>query len=306
MKHGLCAAIDLGTNTALLLVARRDDCGALEIVEDHCQTPRLGTGVARTGMLDAAACERTLAALAFFATRLDALGVPRSATRAVGTAVLRRARDARAFVQVVRARTGLEIEIITAEEEARLSQVAITAEGASRDAIVIDVGGGSTEVSCTALGLRASVPIGAVVLTETFLANPALEPGGFAALCARATTEVAQFPAGIAAGRTVFALGGTGVNLACLALGFPRFDHLAAEGAVFETRHARAFAEKLAALTLEQRLALPIEAERAEILPAGMAVLAAVFERLSAKEVRVTGRGLRFGVVHDLLGCAET
>lgn len=300
------AALDVGTNTALLLVARLDTSGRLDVVEDLCEAPRLGEGVAATGRLSAAARARASATLARFAARIRAHSIPPERVRAVGTAVFRRAADARAFVDEVARATGLALEIVSPEEEARLGAVAVEGEGVTRSALVIDVGGGSTEIACAELDLRRSVPIGAVVLTETFVPDPAsgaraLAPGGFAALQASARSAVEAFPAGVARGRDVVALGGTGVNLACLAGGFARFDHERAEGARVPARAAREWAERLAALDLDARRAHPLEADRAWILPAGLSALAATLERVGAEDMRVTGRGLRFGVARDLL-----
>jgi exopolyphosphatase/guanosine-5'-triphosphate,3'-diphosphate pyrophosphatase len=289
------AAIDLGTNTALCLVARTDASGLLVVVEDHCLTPRLGAGLVAHGTLDPAAVERALDALFFFAARLRELRVAPARTRAVATAVLRRARDASRFVELARQRTGLGIEIVSGEEEARLGSLAVAAEGVTPDTVVIDVGGGSTEVSCAALGFRRSLPIGAVVLAESCDADHYLERAGDAAR---------ELPAGLARDRAVVVLGGTGVNLACLALGLARFDHERAEGTMVAAVAARRWALELAPLTVEARRRYPIEPERAVILPAGISLLAAVLERLAGKSMRVTGRGLRFGVARELLAQA--
>ena len=321
MESAPVAAIDVGTNTALLLIARLDAQGRFVVVEDHCRAPRLGEGVAASGVLSSAARERGLEVLHEFARRVAALSIPPSRVRAVGTAVFRRARDARVFVDDVARRTGLVVEIVSEEEEARLGEIAVAAEGVSRDTLVIDVGGGSTEIACPALGLRRSVPIGAVVLTETWLDAPdaadasaarilegaegnAASGGasrGFAALREAARAAARAFPPDVARDRPVVVLGGTGVNLACLALGLERFDHERGEGASFPADSAAHFAARLASLPLAERRKLPIEADRATILPAGLSALAATAERLGAKSFRVTGRGLRFGVARELL-----
>src|SRR4029079_8718010 len=123
MNEQLAAAIDLGTNTVLLLVARPAGSG-LEVVLDECHTPRLGAGVAARKTLDPAARERTIQVLAHFARKLESLGVARERTRVVGTAVLRRASDAPECVAAVRARVGLDVEILSGEEEARLGALA--------------------------------------------------------------------------------------------------------------------------------------------------------------------------------------
>lgn len=296
----LTAAIDLGTNTALLLVARQTPTGALEVVEELCRTPRLGSGLARRGTLDPEACARAQAVLHEYRARLENLGVDPARVRAVGTACLRRAADGAAWAERMRAVTGVPLEVLSEEDEARLSALAVSAEGVGPEAVVIDVGGGSTEVGCETLELRQSRPMGAVVLTETYLGAEPLQPGGFAALWAQAQEEAAHFPSGIAAGRPVVAVGGTGVNLACLQAKLTRFDPHAVEGAELDATSVAPLAMHLAGLSLEARRALPIEAERAEVLPAGLACLAATLAQLSASRFRITGRGLRYGVIRDL------
>lgn len=295
------AAIDVGTNTVLLLIAREGGGGTLEVLEEIGRMPRLGTGLAARGAIDPGAAERALDALRGFALRIADHAIPPARVRAVGTACLRRASDGAEFARRVARETGIALEIIAEEEEARLGSVAIAAEGASSETLVVDVGGGSSEVACTALDLRSSAPIGAVVLTETWLATPPLRVGGWRALRAAAGEAARIFPAGVARGRPVWAIGGTAVNLACCAGGFARFDVHATEGAVVPASAAGRFAEGLAALPLIERRALPIEPERALILPAGLAALAAVLERLGADPVRVSGRGLRYGIARELL-----
>jgi exopolyphosphatase / guanosine-5'-triphosphate,3'-diphosphate pyrophosphatase len=223
------------------------------------------------------------------------LGLPERRTRAVGTAVLRRASNAAAFVAHVRDRCGLALEVLSEEDEAHLGQLAVASELAGARAAVLDVGGGSTEFSSADGSIRLSIPIGAVVLAER-------HPGssGFAGLLAEARAAAQRFPAQGARGEICVLLGGTAVNLACLALGLAAFDHRRAEGAEFEPGLALHWAEELQARSLEQRLAAPIERERAEILPAGLACLAASLERIAPARARASGRGLRFGLLRAL------
>lgn len=292
-----CAAIDVGTNTLLMLVARVREGGTLDVLEDHCATPRLGEGLARSGVLAPAAQERALQALADCARRLAQLGLPPARTRAVGTAVLRRASNATEFLARVRERTGLAIEVISEEQEAELGHLAVRSELGGARAAILDVGGGSTEY-CSADGrVRLSIPIGALVLGEL---HPG--PGGAAELLAAARAATGRFPAHGAQGETCVLLGGTAVNLACLVLGLPRFDHQLAEGAQIPTEEAQAWAERLQALPEDQRCSFPIERERAAILPAGLACVAAALERLGPASVRASGRGLRFGLLRALAG----
>src|SRR5690606_16229155 len=139
----------------------------------------------------------------------------------------------------------------------------------------IDVGGGSTELVGEGGALRLSVPVGAVVLSERFALGArtrAQRERALADLGAELAETFRAFPAGLAAaaGAEVCVLGGTALNLGCLVLDRPRFDHRAAEGLALPASAAREQALRLTRLAPQARLALPIEAERAAILPAGL------------------------------------
>ncbi len=295
------AAVDLGTNTALMLIARRSADGTLETLDEICVTPRLGAGLARTGSLDAAAMERALDVLRHFARTIERHGVDPRRVRAVGTACLRRARDGAEFAQRVQRETGLALEIVSESEEARLGELAIELAGAGPEALVVDVGGGSTEIACRELRLRQSIPIGAVVLTETWIDTAREAATGWAALRAAARDASAAFPPGVARGRPAWAIGGTAVHLGNLHSGRTRFDPGAVEGLAVPAARALQFADQLVRLTREERLAFPIEPDRADILPAGLAVLGTVLQRLGARTVSVSGFGLRHGLARELL-----
>lgn len=304
-----CAAIDVGTNTILLLVARVRADGEVDVVEDHCVTARLGDGVARTGRLRPEAVTRGLDALHGFRRRIDELGIPETRVRAVGTAVFRRARDAREFVVRAAAECRIAIDVLSEDDEARLSHSAVVGRGDARTCVV-DVGGGSTEVIANGGRQRASMPIGALTLTEAHMPDGVATRESWNALqreIERAATALPHRGGERADDLTeVVVVGGTALNLASLALGLDRFDPVRAEGARVPSAAALRWAERLAFEDLEHRALRPIEPARAMILPAGLACLAAALAWADAKEFRASGRGLRFGVLRELaLGRAE-
>lgn len=299
-------AIDLGTNTVLLLVARQDPGGELVVLHEESSTARLGQGLTHTGELSEAGLERTLAALRRYVDVLRELGVPPERVRAVGTAVLRRARDAGRLVERVRAELDLVVEVLSEEDEARLGHAALVADGMSEGTLALDVGGGSTELVADHGRLRLSVPVGAVVATERWgldAPRPGARARGLARCFADLERRMRPLPAGCAAGAgaRVCLLGGSAVNLACIDRGLARFDPAAAEGHVLVASAARGSAERLVRLDPADRRRLPIEADRAEILAAGLACIAAALERLGAPGARVSARGLRYGVARELL-----
>ena len=304
---GACAAIDLGTQTALCLIARRSDGGQLEAIEDHAFSARLGEGLERDGVLQDAAIERTLDVLRTFVRRCELRGVPADRVRAVGTAVLRRAADADRLLDRAAHELGLTIEVLSGEEEARLGHGAAALVLAPEDrarALIVDVGGGSTELAWDGGRERISLDVGAVVWTERYFGRggrgPRL-PGGRDAFAAALAQLLEGFPPRVGSDRQVVCLGGTASNLACLEQDLESFDARLAEGATVHAGRAVELAEELLAEDVEARMDRPIEPDRAEILPAGLWILGASLERIGARDARVTGKGLRYGVAREVL-----
>jgi exopolyphosphatase / guanosine-5'-triphosphate,3'-diphosphate pyrophosphatase len=301
------AAIDVGTHTALLLIARQLDDGRLETVEDHAFAARLGAGMSEDGDLSSESRQRTLDVLTTFARRIELHGIPNSAVSAVSTAVLRRARDRAAFCDDVRRATGLELRIIEGAEEARLSW-----KGAAHTAAaaLVDVGGGSTEILGPDGQFVASVLVGAAWSTERFGTGGVELPGGGFDSTAMGRLEEYADAAFVAAGVTARAadaapgvatlVGGAAVNLGCLVAEAEAFDHRVGEGVEATSAQAAHWARRLAALSLEDRYDLPIEPDRAAVLPAGLALLGRALVHMGLKRGRVTGRGLRHGLALEL------
>lgn len=319
------AAIDLGTNSALLLVAQRGASGRFEEVEDHCETPRLGAGLGAhggSGVLDPRAVERTLGVLEVFRSHCERLRVDPRDRVAVSTAVLRRVDEPAPFLGSARACLGHPVDVLSPEREAELGWRAVLGEDGVEPLALVDVGGGSTEVLSSGGRRIQSVPWGAVGLTEAFLRsdsatgarsegspNSSRACGGVQALEAELARAFGVFPrlepgvlSGSSEGSAVVALGGTGANLVCLERGGATFDHRIAEGATVRRESALEWGRRLAEMTDQERAGLPIEPSRSDILAAGCLALGHGLSRLGAESARVSGRGLRFGLARELLG----
>lgn len=317
LLHGV---IDLGTHSCLLLVGRRDDKGELKIVLDLCEIPRLGEGLAKTGALSQAGMDRTVAVLKSFQARANELGV---ATLFLGgTAAMRRASNAGAMIERVRDELGLELTVIGESEEAELGWLAATAGLGEipEEIYVVDVGGGSTEV-VTGGGQRVrSFPLGGVVLTEAYGTSGTDPEGADWAGLEKAVIEgfaevVREEPRHQHVGKNrrlgpdespipgplLVALGGTACNYGALALDLASFDHEAPEGMRLPSGDLWKWARDLGTRTLLERQKSPIEAERAPVLPAGLACLAEVASQLGVRELLVTGQGLRYGLLRKRL-----
>jgi exopolyphosphatase / guanosine-5'-triphosphate,3'-diphosphate pyrophosphatase len=299
------AAVDIGTNSLLLTVARPAPGGRLVVLEDRSVITRLGEGLGERGALGEAAMERTLAVLEEFGGAILALG---ATARAAGTSALRRADNAGGFLARARDALGVEVEVLSGVAEASLGARGALSElpGVTRAQapIVLDPGGGSTEVICTTaeggIASAVSLEVGAVRLTEAFVRSDPPALAELDALAARARAIVA--PLAPAAGRPVVAVGGTATTLAALHLGLDRYDGARVHGTRVGRADIAALRARLAALPLAAREAIPcLPRGRADIAVAGAALLEALLDRLGAAELTVSDRGLRFGLIAELL-----
>ncbi len=307
-------AVDLGTNNCRLLVARPADRG-FRVVDAFSRIVRLGEGVAAQGRLSDAAVERTLAALRVCATKMRRAGVTRS--RAVATEACRRADNCAEFLQRVYHETEIELEIISAEEEARLglqSCLPLLDEGRPH-ALLFDIGGGSTEISWIALDgarprLRASesLPIGVVGLTERY-GGREVPQAVYRRMMAEVGAALAPFEArhGLAprvAGGEVQMLGisGTVTTLTGVHKGLKRYDRDRVDGVRLSLDTVGRVSRRIAAMSYDERRANPcIGHERADLVIAGCAILEAICALWPASRLSVADRGLREGMLLSLM-----
>lgn len=299
----LRASLDLGTQSALLLIAQCRADGSWEVLEDHCSSARLGAGAAADGSLSEIAQERCLDVLRTFERRVRLRGIEPGAVRAVGTAVLRNAPNRSQFVTRVEAELGFRLAVIPGSLEGQLGYLgAFGANSGPLPGFLVDLGGGSSELAWERGQRCISVPYGAVLATERCVgAAAAAEPLGgdtWLRLEAAARAAASGFPEGLCdQGADLRLIGGSASNLACLELGLESFDARLAEGALVSAEGAWRQARRLAALGLEARQDLPIEPDRALTLVAALVGIGAILERVGAKSARVTGQGLRQGLL---------
>jgi exopolyphosphatase / guanosine-5'-triphosphate,3'-diphosphate pyrophosphatase len=302
------AALDVGTNSTRLLVADVAD-GA--IVAEHAREmviTRLGKGVDRTGRFDPAALARTLEVLAAYAGTCRRLGVGRR--RLVATSATRDAADRRAFLDGVRDLLGVEAEVLTGRAEAAAAYRGATAAlPGDRTTLVVDIGGGSTELILgdgTAARAMVSLDIGCVRLFERHLHGDPPAPGELAALRA----DVAAHLAGVAgvldpaAADRVVGVAGTVTTVAAIALGLDTYDPRRIHRATLDAADIAATAGKLAAMTVAERAALPVMAAgREDVIAAGALLLDELVGRFRIPQVIASETDILDGV---LLGLADT
>ncbi|MBV8437857.1 MAG: exopolyphosphatase [Silvibacterium sp.] len=297
------AAIDIGSNSCRLKVARVV-LHNLRVVHEDREVTRLGTSVFESGLVSPDAMAATLRALKRFSRAVQEHGA--NQVRAVATAAMRDARNARAFLAWVRDETGWEVEIISGLEEARLIHrgVVNNEPGTSGRCLLIDVGGGSCEVSLSErkrLTETVSLPLGAVRLTEEFLKSdpPAEEEIGRMKQFVARELRRAQRRVTPNSVQSIVATSGTAAALweatRILRKARPK-DYVAS------TKDIRRMADKLTKLKNEDRSAIPgIGPRRSEIVVAGAQVYAELLEHFSLPGFRYSDMGLRDGMLAQML-----
>ena len=321
-------ALDLGTNNCRLLVARPSRRG-FQVIDAFSRIIRLGEGVSQTGRLSEAAMTRTLEALKVCSDKMERRNVHRS--RLIATEACRVASNGSDFVCRVQHETGLAIEVISQETEARLA-VAGCASLLDRNcdwALVFDIGGGSTELiwldlrrlnggKRQAIGDRArvqsaivawtSLPVGVVTLAEKF-GGQFVDAPLFEAMVEDVAARLAPFEKTNRLARHVAKGGahlmgtsGTVTTIAGVHLGLESYSRSKVDGCWLTKDEIRAVTSGLVELTYEGRAAQPcIGPERADLVLAGCAILEAIMRLWPCRRLRVADRGLREGILTSLM-----
>jgi exopolyphosphatase/guanosine-5'-triphosphate,3'-diphosphate pyrophosphatase len=301
------AAIDIGTNTVLLLVAEPRD-GKLVAVEEHATITRLGQNVDETRQLAPEAVERTNACLDRYAEIVERLRATR--IDVVGTSAMRDASGGDAVRDHVKARFGVEARTISGDEEAKLTFGGALSglslpEGSVR---VFDIGGGSTEVvdgdrDSRRITFAKSYDVGSVRLTERHIRNdpPTLEERE--AVAASAASAFASVPTSGAAAQEapVVGIAGTITTLAAVSLAMATYDSSRVHGHTMAVADLERVVEMLAAVPLEQRRSIVgLEPKRADVIVAGGLVALAFLRHVGATSIIVSDRGVRWGLAEQL------
>ena len=320
-SHGEAyAALDLGTNNCRLLIARpsgRD----FTVIDAFSRVVKLGEGLANSGRLSDAAMDRTLSALSICADKLQRRNV--RLARSVATEACRRAENGLEFIERVRRETGVALDIISAEEEARLAVLGchILLESGDGPAMIFDIGGGSTELVLVEAASTEtsrvprildwqSVPWGVVSLTDTVGRaedSEAARIARYAKMRQLVADSFAPFAArvsGAAKHADIRLLGtsGTVTTLASLYLELPSYDRKAVDGLIVPAPEMRDISARLSVMTPFERSTLPcIGQDRAELVVAGCAILEAILDLWPARRLGVADRGIREGILRSLI-----
>ena len=317
------AALDLGTNNCRLLVATPTRRGLFRVVDAFSRIVRLGEGLGHTNRLDEKAMDRAVGALSACAAKIA--GRPIRRRRLIATEACRRAENGAGFIARVRDETGIALEVIDRRTEAHLavSGCASLIDRDARGVTLFDIGGGSTEIAlidmtqshrsgrsraANSIAAWTSLPVGVVTLSERY-GGRTVTPELFETMVAEVTAHIERFEGRKRLRRHVgtnrfhlLGTSGTVTTLAGLHLELPRYERRRVDGLWMRAADVDAVQAALLDLSFDQRRASPcIGLERADLVLAGCAILAAIRREWPAERLRVADRGLREGMLHDMM-----
>jgi len=297
------ATIDIGSNTILLLVGTVTPQRTLEVVLDIEETTRLGKGLQNKGVLDPHSVRRSITVMKRFVSICRRERVKEIA--AIGTNPLRVASDTKEFIELVKNECGISVRVITGKEEAYLSFLTVERDPfMPRDALVMDVGGGSTEYifrqesSLLHLLESISLPLGAVSLTEKFLSTDPPSYSELEKLEKEIKKNLNRLPPTI--GGEVVVIGGTAVTLGSIYLALEEFDRKKIHGLQLSIDDIRAQLRALQSKNLADRKKIKgLPQKRADIILAGAMIILLSMQRLGRGTIYISCHGLRYGLFYQ-------
>src|SRR4051812_12091722 len=296
------SAIDIGSNSIRQTIADVSPTGAIRVVDEMKAAPRLGAGLDDRGTLSEIAVQGALVALTRMATLANQLGVKRS--EVVATSAVRDAENGEQFLQLVRGETGLKVRVLNGEEEARLAFRSALAHfdlGAGR-AVVMDIGGGSLELTLSADGLVErviSLPFGAIRMTEQYL-NDGQKKKALRKLRKHVREELREhLSARHWHAARIICSGGTFTSLAAIHLARSGMESAkTVHGTVISRSDLEHIVDLLHNMSPEERQSVPgLNPARSDIIVGGLAVAAEVAARLEVRELVISSYGIREGLL---------
>jgi len=292
------AAIDIGSHSVLMCIGEVIGPDDFRVLYDSARTTRLGEGLDRTGKLSPRAIRRTLKALRECRRKAEILGV--GIAEAVATEAVREAANDADLLDPAEKALGLPVRPISGKEEARLTFLGVAGPGSVEPILIIDVGGASTEIILAREGriVRSeSLPVGAARLKEAIPSEDVLR--FFVRVIEVIPADL--HPADVAGCRTVL-VGGTATTLAAIKLRMTRYDPDLVEGQGFTRKEIRAMVASMQEMTPAARKSVPgLPPNRAEIITSGGMLIEQVLEDLGIDDCTVSARGLRHGLLREIV-----
>ena len=308
MSPRRCAFIDIGTNAVLCLIVELGETGRFRVLEDLAEIPRLGEGVDRTKRIGAAGEQRSVEVLENYLSQCQSLDVKEIV--AVGTSALRDAQNGDEVRARLGAQLGIEIHVISGEEEAAYSflsmQRGLPLEG--QELLVIDVGGGSTEFirgNNSGMSEALSVDLGAVRLTERVLRSDPVKAEEYEGMVALIDQELLPLrERWLQSGAPLMLVGiaGTFTTLAAVEKKLTRYSHSEVHGSRLTLAEVRRQVRLFRQLTVAERKTIPgLEPKRADVILAGACLIERIMTSFNAPEVIVSDQGVRYGLLFEKL-----
>ena len=303
-----CAFFDIGTNTILCLIAELGDQGGFRILEDLAEITRLGQGVDGSGRISREGEQRSVEVLRRFLERCRTLGVEE--TIAIGTSALRDAINSGEVRARFEEELKLRVRVITGTEEAAYSFLAVQ-QGlplAGKELLVVDIGGGSTELirgNESGVSQILSVNVGSVRLTERFLHSDPVRAEECAAMVAAIDQELAPLRDqwfNEETALTAVGIAGTFTTLAAIEKKLARYSHSEVHGSALTLsevrRQARLFQQKSIAARKKIR---GLEPKRADVILAGATLIERIMTLFHSERMIVSDQGVRYGLLYERL-----
>jgi exopolyphosphatase/guanosine-5'-triphosphate,3'-diphosphate pyrophosphatase len=299
------AVIDVGTNSVKFHVGELQRDGTWTTVVDRAEVTRLGEGIQNTGGIAPAAMERTALAIAGMTAEAGRLGV--DGICAVGTMGLRTAANRDAFLELVKERCELTIDVIPGEEEGRLAYRAVQSGfGLPGGSLVIfDTGGGSTQFTFgtgTRVDRQFSVNVGAVRYTEKFHLDGAVDAEVLSAAKAAIAADFSAID-GASPPDALVGMGGAVTNMTAVMYGMSKYDPDRVQGSVIDRPEIDRQIERYRVIPAGKRREIAgLQPKRAEVILAGACIVLTILDKLGKSSFSISDRGLRHGLLIDRFG----
>jgi exopolyphosphatase/guanosine-5'-triphosphate,3'-diphosphate pyrophosphatase len=297
------AFIDVGTNTLLCLIVEVQEGGGFSVLDDLAEITRLGRGVDQTARIHSQGARRSLEVLQRYLARCRDLGVEE--IYAVGTSALRDAVNSGEIRERFRERLGLDIRVLSGEEEAAYSFLAVQ-KSFPGQLVVVDIGGGSTEFiwgNEAGMERAVSLNVGTVRLTERFLhSDPAREPEWRRVVEAVDLELATLAETGPVPPAKMVGIAGTFTTLAAVEKQLVRYSHRDVHGSALTLAEVRRQRELFQQKTIEERKGIRgLEPKRADVILAGAIMIERIMVKFRADPVLVSDHGVRYGLLYERL-----
>ncbi|HEY1732576.1 MAG TPA: hypothetical protein VGG15_12540 [Terriglobales bacterium] len=294
------AVIDIGTNSVKFNISERRADGTWLTIVDRAEITRLGEGLEQTGEISPDAMERTVSAIAAMVDEARQNDVAKLA--AVGTMGMRTARNSQQFIDAVKQRCGVTIEVISGDEEGRLAYIAVKSGlGLAEGSLAIfDTGGGSSQFTFghgSVVEERFSLNVGAVRYTEKYGLSGVVPPEQLQAALNTIAADLSRLD-GRPSPDALVGMGGAITNIAAVQHSLAKYDPNIIQGSVIERSEVERQIELYCSKSLDgRRTIIGLQPKRADVILAGVCVVKTVMDKLQKDRLSVSDRGLRHGLL---------